>query len=431
EAFPDIGLVAYLLTGSVTFSLITMTALNLAFGFGKAAQRSWMFAGLSLLPATFLGLIRFAGLVPQTALAAALLLAFIMESPFLKSQIATAIAMMSRLVHVIAESLRAFGATLSRAIRRFALAVRIFFERFGYINWVVFSLIFTSGLSYFSGTFFSDLLGMSQLGILYWIPRISMPVFILGLLLLTVAIIRRTVKTTFGVSCVLVALSGAALTATTWLFDHSFILLSIATGVLLICFGGLTVLFERRAEGSKISVIWIPIPLSIGAIIVSFLGTSIMALTLAGMFTSLILLLSTFTRLLNESFKDRFWVVTAITSGMATYSIATVAFQPLASLYLAVFIASWVMFPVSFKVSKYLFSAPLFFAVTGYAFTSLMGEFLQGLALALSPFLLFMALFIKERESERPRLAYLRLAILLILLGSIAVFGLSMLPLFM
>ncbi|MFW9933074.1 MAG: hypothetical protein ACFFDR_10500, partial [Candidatus Thorarchaeota archaeon] len=307
----------------------------------------------------------------------------------------------------------------------------IFFERFGYINWVVFSLIFTSGLSYFSGTFFSDLLGMSQLGILYWIPRISMPVFILGLLLLTVAIIRRTVKTTFGVSCVLVALSGAALTATTWLFDHSFILLSIATGVLLICFGGLTVLFERRAEGSKISVIWIPIPLSIGAIIVSFLGTSIMALTLAGMFTSLILLLSTFTRLLNESFKDRFWVVTAITSGMATYSIATVAFQPLASLYLAVFIASWVMFPVSFKVSKYLFSAPLFFAVTGYAFTSLMGEFLQGLALALSPFLLFMALFIKERESERPRLAYLRLAILLILLGSIAVFGLSMLPLFM
>ncbi len=431
EAFPDLVLVAYLLTGSVTFSLITMSTLNVIFGFKKAAQRTWMFAGLVLLPASYLGLVRYASFTPTLALVSAVVLSFFMETPFLRSQIAAAIALMTKVANAFAQAIRNLGATISKAVRRFALAVRVFFERFGYINWVAFSLIFTTGLSYFSGSFFSDLLGMNQLGPVYWIPRVSMPVLLLGLLLLTVAIIRRTVKSTFGVSCVLVALGGATLTGTTWLFDQGFLLLSAAVGVILISFGTLTFLFERKAETKRISMIWVPIPISIGFVIISFLGTSIMALSLASMFASLILLLSTFTRLLQESLRGRLWVLTAGTSGIATYTIAAVAFLPLASLYLAVFIASLVLFPVTFNVSKYLFAAPLFFAITGYAFTSLMGEFLQGLALAMSPFLLFMALFIKEHESERPKLAYLRLVLLLILLGSIVVFGISMIPLIM
>jgi len=428
EAFPDFELVLYLVAGSITFSLITMTAINLIYGFKKAANRSWMFAGFTMLPATYLGLTRFTEFAPILVISTAVVLTFIMETPFLRSQIAAAIAMISRFARSVSLALRNLGATISRVIRRFAYAVKVFFERFGYINWVAFSLIFTTGLSYFSGTFFCDILGMNQLSILYWMPRFSMPILILGLLLLTVAIIRRTVRTTFGVSCVLIALAGGSMTATTWLFEHGFVLLAIATGMILICFGGLSVLFERKADGKLVSLLWIPIPASVGLVIINFLGTSTLALTLSFMFTSLILLLSTYTRLLAESLRDRLWVVTAATSGLATYTISLIGFQPLASLYLAVFVTSWILFPVTFKISKYLFVAPLFFALTGFAFTSLMGEFFQGLALALSPFLLFIALFIKEHESERPRLAYVRLALLLILLGSIAIFGISMVP---
>lgn len=428
EAFPDLELVSYLLMGSITFSLIVVSALNLVFDFRKSAERSWMIAGLCMLPASYLGLVRFSGLLPTIALASAILLTFMMEAPFLKSQIAAAIALMSRFAGILARALRDLGATISRAFRQFAHAVRVFFERFGYINWVVFSLLFTTGLSYFSGSFFSDLIGMNPSSILYWIPRVSMPVMILGLLLLTVAIIRRTVKSMFGVSCVLVTLSGAAATGTLWLFDQGLVLISIAVAVILTSFGGLSVLFERKSYGVRISLFWIPIPIAIGLVIVSFLGTSSIAISLALMFPSLLLLLSTFTQLLQESLRDRFWLITSLTSGLATYTITSTSFQYLASFYLAVFIASIVLFPITFRVSKYLFAAPLFFAVTGYAFTSLIGEFMQGFPLALSPFLLFLALFIKEHERERPRLAYARLALLIILLGTIAIFGVSMMP---
>jgi hypothetical protein len=68
--------------------------------------------------------------------------------------------------------------------------------------------------------------------------------------------------------------------------------------------------------------------------------------------------------------------------------------------------------------------------LTGFAFTFVFGEYYQGLLLALSSFLLFIVLFVKERESKMPRLAYVRLGLLIILLGSLAVFGLSMINAF-
>ncbi len=431
ESPPDVLVISYHILGSIAVSLMLMAGLNYLFGFMNPARRSWMLSGIVILPATFLGLTIHNGLYPSTALGVALFLAFVMETPFLKSAITSALAVFARVIRVIGRALMDIGTLIGRAFRRFAHAVRIFFERFGYINWVMFSSIFALGLSYFSQSFFSDLIGMNPGSVLYWVPRYSMSVMILGLLLLTIAIIRRRVKSLFGVSCILIALGGTAVTTSTWLLDHGFVLLSIGLGVVFTSLGGLSVLLEKRIEGARISVFWVPIPVAVSLIISEFLGFTPMSLSLAIMIGTLFLLLSTFTRLLNESLRTALWIATSLTSAMTTYLISLSWFPALLSFYLAMFVAAWVIFPVALRVSKHLFAAPLFFAITGFAFTSLtsaIGEFVQGLLLALAPFLLFTALFIKEREAEQPRLAYVRLVILFALIGSLVLFGVYMMP---
>ena len=76
----------------------------------------------------------------------------------------------------------------------------------------------------------------------------------------------------------------------------------------------------------------------------------------------------------------------------------------------------------------HLFFAPLFFALTGFAFTFLFGEFYQNLLLALASALFFVSRFVKEKRDERPDLGYIawiRVALLITLLLAVGVFVLS------
>ena len=78
----------------------------------------------------------------------------------------------------------------------------------------------------------------------------------------------------------------------------------------------------------------------------------------------------------------------------------------------------------------HLFFAPLSFAITGFAFTFIFGEFYQNLLLALASALFFVSRFVKEKRDERPDLGYiawLRVAILIALLLAVGVFVVSVL----
>ncbi|MDF1538291.1 MAG: hypothetical protein P1Q69_05265, partial [Candidatus Thorarchaeota archaeon] len=271
-------------------------------------------------------------------------------------------------------------------------------------------------------------------GMLYVVPNVGIPILLLGMLLLTVAIIRKGVNTAFGTACTILSFAGAALTGTSWLFDHGLMVESVVVSVIMVCLSGLALLRENQLHKGWVSALWAPIPISLAAqifVLLYPLGAPLellpMAASVAAMFGLLLLLLSTYSRLLPNSMKTPLWIVTAGASAFATFTVASAATFPLlATVYLSVFVLSWVMYPVTRSQYRHLFFAPLFFSLTGFAFTFVFGEYYQGLLLALSSFLLFIVLFIKERETKRPQLAYLRLIMLLILLGSLAIFGLSM-----
>jgi hypothetical protein len=274
---------------------------------------------------------------------------------------------------------------------------------------------------------------------LYFVPNVGIPVLILGILLLSVSVIRRTHNTSFGTACIIISMAGAALTGSSWLFNQGLMVESVVTSVVLMCLSGLALLRESQLHKRWVPALWIPIPLSVTVFVFRILyptGSVSNMLPLAVSVSLLVglmmLLLSAYSRLLPESAKGSLWAITSGASALATYSVAmTVGFPLLASVYLSVFVMSWVMFPVTAKQYRYLFLAPLFFSLTGFAFTFVFGDYYQGLLLALSSFLLFIVLFIKERESKMPRLAYVRLGLLIILLGSLAVFGLTMINAFM
>ena len=438
EALSNPALACYLILGALAVSFPIAAGINHVYGFKTAANRFWMAAGILLLPTSYLGMTIYDLYPPFTALVISIVLVFFMELPFLRSQVLSFVRLMGRLGRTISAVLRNLGAVLTRLARNIAHTIRLVFERFGYFNWVMFSLMFTIGLSYLSGSFFSELMGMNPSGLLYSVPTISMPVFILGMLLLTIAVVRRRVKSSFGVSCVVISLAGAALTSSSWLFDQGQQILAMCLGAILFCIGGISVLIEEGISGAKVSALWAPIPVSAAAVVFSFLihsstdyGAAPVASSVAAMVGSLILLLSAYSRLFPESARDPLWTITALSTGATAYLILLITHIPLlASFYFAVFVASWILYPVIFKISKYLFSSFLFFALTGFAFAFVFGEVYQGLLLALSSFLLFIALFIKEKERKRPRLAYLRLAVLLVLLGSLVVFGISVVSLF-
>ncbi|MHA2424959.1 MAG: hypothetical protein ACXAEF_09245, partial [Candidatus Thorarchaeota archaeon] len=428
EIATDLNMVLYYFLGALSVSLFALFMLNLVFGRSKEWRRSLMFAGISLLPTLTLGLTMFQGQSLLSALVIAAIVSTLVEAPIIESQIRTFIGV-----------LRNIGARIVKGLYRIGGAIKAFFIRFGYINWVIFSIGFSAGLSWFSYPFFSEFLGMTPGGLLYIVPNVGIPILMLGILLLSVSVIRRTVKTSFGTACTVIAMAGAALTGTSWLFDHGLMIESVVMSVILTCLSGLALLRESQLHKRWVSTLWVPIPLSLAVFVFSILypvGSAFHQLPLAVSVSTLIgfmmLLLSAYSRLIPDSTKRTLWIFTSGTSAVATYSVAiTVGFPLLASVYLSVFVMSWIMFPVTMKQYRHLFFAPLFFSLTGFAFTFVFGEYYQGLLLALSSFLLFIVLFVKERESKMPRLAYVRLGLLVLLLGSLAVFGLTMINAFM
>ncbi|MHA1907435.1 MAG: hypothetical protein ACW98Y_09090, partial [Candidatus Thorarchaeota archaeon] len=428
EIASDLTLILYFVLGALSVSSFAVFMLNLVFGRSKEWRRSLMFAGIFLLPALTLGLTIFQGQSILNALLIAAVVSTLVEAPIIESQIRAFI-----------DVLRTLGARIVKGLYRVGAAIKAFFIRFGYINWVIFSIGFSTGLSWLSYPFFSELLGMTPGGFLYFVPSVGIPILMLGILLLSVSVIRRTVNTSFGTACAIISMAGAALTGSSWLFDHGLMVESVVTGVVLTCMSGLALLRESQLHKRWVSALWVPIPLSLAVFAFSFLypigaATNLLplAISVSALAGLLMLLLSAYSRLLPDSATRSLWIITSGTSAIATYSVAlTLGFPILASVYLSVFVMSWVLFPVTVKQHRHLFFAPLFFSLTGFAFTFVFGEYYQGLLLALSSFLLFIVLFVKERESKNPRLAYLRLGLLVLLLGSLAIFGFTMISAFM
>ncbi|MFW9847747.1 MAG: hypothetical protein ACFFF4_01320 [Candidatus Thorarchaeota archaeon] len=427
ELASDYIQILYYFLGALSVSFFVIFMLNLAFGRNKEWRRSLLFTGLTLLPSLTIGLIIFQNQSIINALLIAGVVSTLVEAPIIESQL-----------RAFFGALRAIGAWIVRGLYRLGAAIKAFFIRFGYINWIVFSIGFSCGLSWLSYPFFSELLGMTPGGILYIIPNIGIPILMLGILLLSVSVIRRTYKSSFGTVSIIISLLGGAFTGSSWLFDHGLMVESVVTAIIITCLSGLALLRESQLHKKWVSVLWVPIPLSVAIFVFSILypvesATQLLplAISVSGLVGLLLLLLSTYSRLLPDMAKSSLWILTSITSASATFSVSiSIGFPLLASIYLSVFVMSWVLFPVTLKQYRYLFLAPLFFSLTGFAFTFVFGEYYQGLLLALSSFLLFIVLFIKEREIRNPKLAYLRLAILLILLGSLAIFGLSMVGVF-
>ncbi|MFW9907582.1 MAG: hypothetical protein ACFFEF_03330 [Candidatus Thorarchaeota archaeon] len=428
EVFVAFDLVLYYLAGSAAVSFFVMFFLNLILGFREAMRRSLMIAGVLLLPSLMVGLMIFNAFPLLESILLASFASFLVESPLFEVQIRRFFG-----------ALRNVATLVSNALRKLGHAIKQFFLRFGYINWIVFSAGFTICLSWLSYPFFSEFLNMNPLSFAYVIPSIGIPILVLGFLLLSISIIRRTVRSSFGSASFMIALFGAATTGTSWLFDHGFMLESTAVGVILVCLSILIFMRERHIMGRWVSAIWSPIPLSLGVLIFSFIypvGSPIellpLALSVSAMIGLFLLLLSAYSRLMPNRVKTPLWVMTGASSAIATYMVSVEAsFPVLASIYLAVFVMSWVMFPLTHRQYRHLFNAPLFFALTGFAFTFVFGEYYQGLLLALASFLLFIVLFVKEREPRNPKLAYLRLFMLMVLLAFIAVFGITMLGVLM
>jgi hypothetical protein len=312
------------------------------------------------------------------------------------------------------------------------------FDRYGFIAWTVFSVAFVLIFGIMSYPFFSELLNMPIVGFLYVVPSFGFPTMILGLLLLFIGIVRRKVKSRFGSVSAFLTVLGFGASAFCGLYDNGYPYLAVAITVLSIC---LLVLILRREldVGDEYFVgAWVPIPLSVTAILLYYLYVP--AITLEAQILAILLSLfpaccmyitSAYVSWIPKTLVTPLWIALSLLAGTIAYLSSYLAFfPPLAAIYLSVFIASFVMYPVTGRKMIHLFFAPLFFALTGFAFTFLFGEFYQNLLLALASALFFVSRFVKEKRDERPDLGYLawlRLTILIALLLAVGVFAVSLL----
>ena len=269
--------------------------------------------------------------------------------------------------------------------------------------------------------------------LLYPVPSFSIPVTLLGLLLFTIAIIRRKVKRTFGSISIMITLVGLGITGTVALIDYGFLLLAISGSIVSVCVVG--ILFQRAKQLNRMwfTRLWIPIPLSLIPLFVQF-GIQIEGNLLLQYFTMVLSLLPVFCLYListkydwiSSSYQNPLWVSIAFISGAITFVASFIgAFPVLAAIYLGVLVSSIISYPAVSKETTQLFLALFFFSLTGFAFSFIFQPFYQSLLPALAAALLFISRFIREKETEAPRLVYARIIVLLILIASLALFGLS------
>ncbi|MFX1471536.1 MAG: hypothetical protein ACFFBM_03445 [Promethearchaeota archaeon] len=415
------------------FSLSLATSLALVATLAQVSsfsQKVWMrrnagILGISLFVAALTGFTSIGGLQPIHALVYATLILLVVEAPVFWTQVRAFLAILGR-----------YGAILVKAIRNLGSFLLRIFRSFGYVAWAFFALLFVAVIGVLSRPLFSELLNMPPTGLFYEIPGFSIPTAIIGLMMLFIAIVRRRVRTRFGLFSGLYAAFGGGITAIVFLFDHGYQVLSFFSAIIAVCGTGLMLKGELQLDPRRIALLWLPIPPSISASLFyymlpssSTLDSLLLAMLLSFTPTFMLYLLSTTVNWVPKTQRELLWSLLAIMTGviayLSSYILIIPPFDQVAGIYLGVFVASIIFYPVTARSARQLFLSPLFFALTGFAYTFVLGPVYQSLLLATAAFLLFVSRYIKEREAMNPRLVYLRLIVLIALVASIAAFGIT------
>ncbi|MFW9887775.1 MAG: hypothetical protein ACFFER_06310 [Candidatus Thorarchaeota archaeon] len=394
------------------------------------SQKVWMrrnagILGISLFMATLIGFTSIVGMLPIHALVYATIILLVVEAPVFWTQVKAFVAILGR-----------YGAILVKAIRNLGSLLLRIFRSFGYVAWTFFSLLFVAVIGALSRPLFSELLNMPPTGVFYEVPGFSIPTAIIGLMMLFIAIVRRRVRTRFGLLSGLYAAFGGGISAIVFLFDHGYQVLSFFSAIIAVCGTGLMLKGELQLDPRRITLLWLPIPPSISASLFyymlpssSTLDSLVLAVFLSFTPTFILYLLSTTVNWVSKTHRELLWSLLAIMTGviayLSSYILIIPPFDQVAGIYLGVFAASMIFYPVTARSSRQLFLSPLFFALTGFAYTFVLGPVYQSLLLATAAFLLFVSRYIREREAMNPRLVYLRLIVLVALVASIAAFGIT------
>ncbi|NHJ13553.1 MAG: hypothetical protein EAX95_07735 [Candidatus Thorarchaeota archaeon] len=422
ESMVSIILIENAVLLSASISMVCLGLLSYAYRKSSLGRRIFILLGFTLFLYVFTTLFWLVEASLLSSLWPSLLLFLAIEVPIFWEQVKS-------FLHHIAD-LGRFFATFLRKLG--ALIVDIF-RKFGYYTWTFFSLVFVVVIGLLSRPFFSELIGTPPTGIFYEVPNFSIPLMILGLFSLLLAIVRRRVKSSFGIFSGMLSIVGLGISIVTLLFDIGHPYLSVFVAILGFCSSGLLVKGELELSPRWTKIFWVPMPLSLSALIFYFIGFEQLTLdafslaVLVSIFPSTTLyLLSTAFNWLDKKYREPLWLLLGLHSGATVYFLSYLAVSPpfsfLAGLYLAILTAVVVSSVVTFQKSRQLFYAFLFFSLTGFAYTSVLGSPLQSLSLAVAALLLFTSRYVKEIEAERPQLVYLRLAILLALICSIAAF---------
>ncbi len=408
---------------SGAFSVSVFIALPLCLGLGWNEQAKTLLAlvGLAMGPTALIGLTTFMAFTLPFAIVVTLVIMFILIAPVFWDQVRKILAL-----------IRNLGLLLVKAFNMLKDALKRLFEKFGYVMWAIFSIAFSVGLGIVSYPFFSELMSMPQGGLLYAVPSITIPTLILGLLFMTMAIVRRRVRSTLGSISGFLISSGAGITIAVALYEKGYWYLALFTAILAFCFLGLIIQVEAVIDEKYTSVLFVPIPISVGSIILYYLlipaisiEAKFTAFVLATLVVVLIFLASTYFNIIPSKIRGALWIALSVNSGLAAYFSSYMAYyDEVASIYLCFFIASWILYPVTGRKQPQLFYAPLFFSLTGFAFSIFLGTTIQSLLLAIATLLYFVSRYVKEEEQTRPNLVYLRIVILITLVVCLALFGL-------
>ncbi|KXH75172.1 MAG: hypothetical protein AM326_09185 [Candidatus Thorarchaeota archaeon SMTZ-45] len=413
----------FILSFAASLALIALLAQASSFSLKVWMRRIAGTLGITLFITTYRGLITNAGFLPIQALLYAVIIFLLVEIPVFWVQVKAFVALLGR-----------YGAIIIKAIKNLGSLLLTIFRRFGYVMWTFFTLLFVVVIAVLSRPLFSELLNMPTDGLLYEVPGFSVPTAIIGLLMLFIAIVRRRVRTRFGFFSGLYAAFGGGVTVIAFLFDHGHQVLSLFSAIIAICGTGLMLKGELQLDPRRISMLWSPIPPSISLSLLYYMPPAssapdsfLLALLISFSSTFMLYLLSTTVNWIPKRYRELLWSILAIMTGSITYFssylLIVPPFEQVAGIYLGVFVASIIMYPVTARSARQLFLSPLFFALTGFAYTIVLGPVYQSLLLAAAAFLFFVSRYIKEKETMNPRLVYLRLVVLVALVTCIAVFA--------
>jgi hypothetical protein len=415
----------FALSLAASLALIAILAQASSFSLKVWMRRIAGILGITLFITTYRGLITISGILPMQALTFAVIILLVIEVPVFWTQVKAFVALLGR-----------YGAIIVRTIKNLGSLLLRIFRSFGYVMWTFFTLLFVVVIAVLSRPLFSELLNMPTNGLLYEVPGVSIPIVIIGLLMLFIAIVRRRVRTRFGLLSGLYAAFGGGVTAIAFLFDHGYQVLSLFSAIIAVCGSGLMLKGELQLHPRRITMLWLPIPPSISLSLFYYMlpasgspDSFLLAMLISFTPTFMLYLLSTTVNWIPKRHRELLWSILAVMTGAITYFgsylLIVPPFDQVAGIYLGVFVASIIMYPVTARSARQLFLSPLFFALTGFAYTLVLGPVYQSLLLAAAAFLLFVSRYIKEKETMNPRLVYLRLVVLVALVACIAMFAIA------